>query len=54
MEGILIIFFWAIGGLILFMIIAGAVKMALKEALAEFKRDLMKDLKELNSKKENE
>ena len=40
-----------IGGVILFLIIAGAVKMAVKEALSEFKEDIMK---ELNSKRENE
>lgn len=43
-----------IGGFFLFLIIAGAVKMAVKEALYEFKEDMVRefDLKKLD-KKEN-
>ena len=40
-----------VGGFILFLIIANAVKMAVKEALSEFKEYIMKELK---SKRENE
>ena len=40
-----------LGGFILFLIIANAVKMAVKEALSEFKEDIMKELK---TKRENE
>lgn len=32
-----------IGGFVLFLIIAGAVKMAVKEALYEFKEDIVKE-----------
>ena len=51
MEAFLGIIMLVIGGYILFLIIAGAVKMAVKEALSEFKEDIMK---ELNSKRDNE
>lgn len=47
--GLLILF--VIGGFILFLIIAGAVKMAVKEALYEFKEDIVK---EFNLKKVDE
>lgn len=42
-----------IGGFTLFCIIAVAVKMAVREALSDFEDDLIKELKKLNSKKDN-
>jgi len=51
MEVWMPIFYLAIGGFILFLIIAGAVKMAVKEALYEFKEDI---IKEINLRKVNE
>lgn len=33
----------ALGGFVLFLIIAGAVKMAVKEALHEFKEEIVKE-----------
>ena len=48
----------AIGGLILFIIIAWAVKMAVKEALYELKEEIVKEFNlkkshEIENKKEN-
>ena len=51
MEDFLFLVYIAIGGFILFLIIAGAVKMAVKEALFEFKEEI---IKELNQRKSNE
>lgn len=51
MEGLLLILYIVIGGFILFLIIASAVKLAVKEALNEFKEDIMK---EMNLKKTSE
>lgn len=51
MESFLFLVYIAIGGLILFLIIAGAVKMAVKEALFEFKEEI---IKELNQRKSSE
>lgn len=48
---ILFIFMLIVFGYILFYIIAGAVKMAVKEVLYEFKKDI---IKELNQNKVNE
>ncbi|MGB4659750.1 MAG: hypothetical protein WBI07_11245 [Mobilitalea sp.] len=44
MEALISIVYIAIGGFILFLIIAGAVKMAVKEALYEFKEDIIKEI----------
>jgi hypothetical protein len=38
-----------IGGFALYLIIANAVKMAFREALNEFRNDIIKDLKELKA-----
>ncbi len=50
MELIINLAYLAIGGFILFLIIACAVKMAVKEALFEFKEEI---LKEINKRKSN-
>lgn len=44
MEGFGGLIIYAIGGFILFLIIACAVKMAVKEALYEFKEDIIKEI----------
>lgn len=46
----------AIGGLFLFIIIAQAVKMGVKEALQEFKEDIVKEfnLKKVDADNKNE
>lgn len=51
METLVLLVYIAIGGFILFMIIAGAVKMAVKEALFDFKEEI---IKEINKSKTNE
>jgi len=53
MGAFLSIIMLVIGGFILFLIIAGAVKMAVKEALSEFKEDIMKELNSIRDNKEN-
>ena len=50
---ILFIFMLIIFGYILFYIIVGAVKMAVKEVLYEFKKDIMKELNQNKVKEEN-
>jgi len=53
MEGFSWIFLFAICGFILFLIIAGAVKMAVKEALYEFKEDIVKEFNLKKAKEDN-
>lgn len=43
-----VLIYSVVGFFILFCIIAGAVKMAVREALSDFKDDLIKELKEMN------
>ncbi len=52
MEGLIYLVYLAIGAFILFIIIANAVKMAVKEALFEFKEEIIKEINQRNLNKE--
>lgn len=49
MDELIYLVYLAIGGIILFFIIAGAVKIAVRQALYEFKEEIVKEINKKSS-----